>query len=57
LDAIFITEVQPAGDGIRLAVKDLFDTAGIRTTYGSAVFRDHVPDSTAPAVARLEAAG
>ena len=29
--------------GRRLAVKDLFDTAGIRTTYGSAVFADHVP--------------
>jgi aspartyl-tRNA(Asn)/glutamyl-tRNA(Gln) amidotransferase subunit A len=42
---------------VRLAVKDLFDTAGIRTTYGSEIFRDHVPDTTATAVARLEAAG
>jgi aspartyl-tRNA(Asn)/glutamyl-tRNA(Gln) amidotransferase subunit A len=42
---------------VALAVKDLFDTAGIRTTYGSAVFRDHVPAETATAVARLEAAG
>jgi aspartyl-tRNA(Asn)/glutamyl-tRNA(Gln) amidotransferase subunit A len=40
-----------------LAVKDLFDTAGIRTTYGSTVFRDHVPSRTAAAVERLEAAG
>ncbi|HEX6713060.1 MAG TPA: amidase [Thermoleophilaceae bacterium] len=40
-----------------MAVKDLFDTAGIRTTYGSAIFRDHVPAATATAVARLEAAG
>jgi aspartyl-tRNA(Asn)/glutamyl-tRNA(Gln) amidotransferase subunit A len=54
---IFITEVEPAGDGVTLAVKDLFDTAGIRTTYGSAVYRDHVPTETATAVARLEAAG
>ena len=38
------------GAGIRLAVKDLFDTAGVRTTYGSAVFADHVPSATAPAV-------
>ena len=38
-------------------MKDLFDTAGIRTTYGSAVFADHVPAKTAPAVARLEAQG
>jgi aspartyl-tRNA(Asn)/glutamyl-tRNA(Gln) amidotransferase subunit A len=40
-----------------LGVKDLFDTAGLVTTYGSAIFRDHVPERTAPAVARLEAAG
>ena len=25
--------------------KDLFDTAGIRTTFGSPIFRDHVPDA------------
>ena len=42
--------------GIRLAVKDLFDTAGIRTTYGSAVFAEHVPAETAEWGARLEAA-
>jgi aspartyl-tRNA(Asn)/glutamyl-tRNA(Gln) amidotransferase subunit A len=42
---------------VRLAVKDLFDTAGVRTTYGSAVFSDHVPSETAEAVRRLEAAG
>jgi Asp-tRNA(Asn)/Glu-tRNA(Gln) amidotransferase A subunit family amidase len=38
-------------------VKDLFDTAGIRTTYGSAVFGDHVPSATATWVAQLEDAG
>ncbi|HEX2105304.1 MAG TPA: amidase [Solirubrobacteraceae bacterium] len=54
---IFITETPPHGSGIRTSVKDLFDTAGVRTTYGSAVFADHVPEATAPAVARLEAAG
>ncbi len=43
--------------GRRLAVKDLFDTAGIRTTYGSAVFGDHVPTQSAEAVLRLERAG
>jgi aspartyl-tRNA(Asn)/glutamyl-tRNA(Gln) amidotransferase subunit A len=46
-----------AGEGIRLGVKDLFDTAGLTTTYGSAIFRDHVPAETAPAVTRLEQAG
>jgi aspartyl-tRNA(Asn)/glutamyl-tRNA(Gln) amidotransferase subunit A len=55
-DGIFITELSP-GAGIRLAVKDLFDTAGVRTTYGSAVFAEHVPSETAEAVRRLEAAG
>jgi aspartyl-tRNA(Asn)/glutamyl-tRNA(Gln) amidotransferase subunit A len=43
--------------GVPLAVKDQFDTAGLRTTYGSAVFRDHVPTRTARAVRQLEAAG
>ena len=56
MDGVFITELEP-GDGIRLAVKDLFDTAGVRTTYGSAVFAEHVPDRSAEAVLRLEAAG
>jgi aspartyl-tRNA(Asn)/glutamyl-tRNA(Gln) amidotransferase subunit A len=43
--------------GVPLAVKDLFDTAGIRTTYGSSIFGDHVPSRTARVVRTLEAAG
>ena len=43
--------------GRRLAVKDLFDTAGLVTTYGSILFADHVPTKTAEAVRRLEASG
>jgi aspartyl-tRNA(Asn)/glutamyl-tRNA(Gln) amidotransferase subunit A len=43
--------------GVPLAVKDQFDTAGLRTTYGSAIFRDHVPTRTARAVRVLESAG
>jgi aspartyl-tRNA(Asn)/glutamyl-tRNA(Gln) amidotransferase subunit A len=54
---IFITRREPVPGGIPLAVKDLFDTAGLRTTYGSTLFADHVPDRTAEAVARLEEAG
>ena len=54
---IFLARPEQVGEGIRLAVKDLFDTAGLRTTYGSILFADHVPDRTAEAVARLEAAG
>lgn len=38
-------------------MKDLFDTAGIRTTYGSAVFAEHVPATSATAVRLLEDAG
>jgi aspartyl-tRNA(Asn)/glutamyl-tRNA(Gln) amidotransferase subunit A len=55
--AIFLARPDEPGTGARLAVKDLFDTAGLVTTYGSAIFRDHVPDRTASAVALLEAAG
>jgi aspartyl-tRNA(Asn)/glutamyl-tRNA(Gln) amidotransferase subunit A len=43
--------------GVPLLVKDLIDTAGIRTTYASSIYADHVPDRTAPAVAMLEAEG
>jgi aspartyl-tRNA(Asn)/glutamyl-tRNA(Gln) amidotransferase subunit A len=38
-------------------VKDLFDTAGVRSTYGSAVFADHVPSTSATWVAELEERG
>jgi aspartyl-tRNA(Asn)/glutamyl-tRNA(Gln) amidotransferase subunit A len=57
LNAIWITEVPDPPPGIRLAVKDLFDTAGGTTTYGSPIFVDHVPTRTAECVARLERAG
>ena len=53
----FLAVPERPADGIRLAVKDLFDTAGLVTTYGSAIFRDHVPERTAKAVLRLEQAG
>jgi aspartyl-tRNA(Asn)/glutamyl-tRNA(Gln) amidotransferase subunit A len=56
-DGIFLAQPEARGDGIPLAVKDLFDTAGLTTTYGSAIFADHVPGETAEAVRRLEAAG
>jgi aspartyl-tRNA(Asn)/glutamyl-tRNA(Gln) amidotransferase subunit A len=38
-------------------VKDLFDTAGLETTYGSAIFAGHVPRETATAVRLLEETG
>jgi len=43
--------------GLPIAHKDLFDTAGIRTTYGSPLFRDHVPTINDPVVTRLQQAG
>jgi aspartyl-tRNA(Asn)/glutamyl-tRNA(Gln) amidotransferase subunit A len=43
--------------GIPLALKDLIDTAGIRTTAASAVFKDRVPSEDAEVVRRLKAAG
>jgi len=56
-NAIFLAKPAEIGDGKRLAVKDLFDTAGLTTTYGSIVYADHVPEQSAEAVTRLEAAG
>jgi aspartyl-tRNA(Asn)/glutamyl-tRNA(Gln) amidotransferase subunit A len=44
-------------DGVPFAAKDIFATRGIRTTHGSKLGKGHVPDVTATAVARLEAAG
>ena len=43
--------------GVPLTVKDTIDTAGLRTTSGSRLRVNHVPDSDATAVARLKAAG
>ena len=53
---VLATPAQPS-DGIPLAVKDLFDTAGLTTTYGSILFADNVPTESATAVLRCEAAG
>ena len=43
--------------GIPMAVKDLFFTRGVRTTAGSLLYRDFVPDHDAAVVERLERAG
>ncbi len=43
--------------GRTLLVKDLIDTAGIRTTYGSQIYADHVPDRHATVVQRALEAG
>jgi aspartyl-tRNA(Asn)/glutamyl-tRNA(Gln) amidotransferase subunit A len=43
--------------GVPVLIKDLIDTAGVRTTYGSSIYADHVPARSAPAVTALEAQG
>ena len=43
--------------GLPLAVKDLNEVAGVRTTYGSPIFADFVPERSAPLVERIEARG
>lgn len=43
--------------GVPIALKDLIDTAGIRTTCASRILKDHVPQRDAAIVRRLEAAG
>jgi amidase len=43
--------------GLPVAIKDLADVAGVRTTYGSPIFRDHVPTSSHPVVERIERKG
>ncbi|RXH01191.1 amidase [Bradyrhizobium vignae] len=43
--------------GVPIAIKDLTDTAGLATTYGSVLFRDHVPAEDDLIVARLRRAG
>jgi Asp-tRNA(Asn)/Glu-tRNA(Gln) amidotransferase A subunit family amidase len=43
--------------GVPITIKDTIETAGLRTTSGSVIRKDYVPQSDAPAVARLKAAG
>ena len=43
--------------GVPLALKDLIDTAGVRTTAASAVFKDRIPTQDAEVVTRLKNAG
>ena len=43
--------------GIPVGIKDVTPTRGIRTTYGSTLFQDHVPEEDALVVQRLREAG
>jgi len=56
-DAMARGEVLGLLHGLPVAHKDLGETAGVRTTYGSPLFADHVPDFDALQVERMAAAG
>jgi aspartyl-tRNA(Asn)/glutamyl-tRNA(Gln) amidotransferase subunit A len=43
--------------GVPFSTKDLVTTKGIRTTFGTRLYADHVPVEDAPMVERLQAAG
>lgn len=47
----------PPLHGLPVGIKDVTPTRGLRTTYGSTLFADHVPDEDALVVRRLRAAG
>ena len=68
LNAIMVTDgeraLARARDGVRgrlagvpLLVKDLIDVAGLRITYGSRIYADHIATETAPCVRALVAEG
>ncbi|WP_353947920.1 amidase [Sporolactobacillus sp. Y61] len=44
-------------EGLPVVIKDLTNTRGIRTTYGSLVYKNHVPERDATIVSRLRQAG
>jgi amidase len=58
-EARALDDVAPAGwlHGIPFAVKDLVATAGLRTTWGSPIYADHVPVADDLVAARLRKAG
>ena len=43
--------------GLPVSIKDLTDVAGVRTTYGSPIYADHVPEKSHPLVERIERKG
>jgi len=55
--ALMRGEVRGPLHGVPVTIKDCFDVAGLRTTRGSALFRDHVSRTDATAVTRLRDAG
>ena len=56
-DAVMRGEGAGLLHGLPVGIKDITPTAGIRTTFGSPLFKDHVPTEDAEAVRRLKANG
>lgn len=56
-DRLAKSETIGALHGLPIAVKDLVNTAGIRTTFGSPIYKDFVPTEDALMVQRMKAAG
>jgi amidase len=56
-DAVLKGEPLGALHGLPIAVKDVTQTAGIRTTFASPLYKDYVPAEDAEGVRRLKAAG
>lgn len=56
-DAVARGDALPALHGLPVGVKDLEETAGLRTTYGSTIFRDLVPEQDNRLIAAVRAAG
>ncbi len=58
-EAVRLQSGPPRGPlhGLPIAIKDLTETAGVRTTYGFLGTKDFVPTEDSPMVARLRAAG
>ena len=55
-DAVVRADVRPLGPlhGVPVPLKDTVDVAGVRTTYGSPIFADHVPAKSHPLIERIE---
>jgi aspartyl-tRNA(Asn)/glutamyl-tRNA(Gln) amidotransferase subunit A len=55
--AVWLARPERVPNGRAVAVKDLLDTAGLVTTYGSIIFAEHVPAANAAAVDLIVDAG
>jgi len=56
-DAVGCGDALPLLHGLPIGIKDLEDTEGLRTTYGSPIFRDYIPAADERAVAAVRRAG